>query len=136
MKENMLILNAKYNQEEVSYKKDQIMWIKFQDEYYLINEYKGLLIKETRIPLILRNLDIPVYTGGIVHFRDVFRQVIQTGFDSTGEDFMPNKRVQAQIKRKWRKPIKRNDRIAEMADEYVAARMLYEVFARKIALKR
>ena len=69
---------------------DVIKLIKFNNEFYYLNETKGLLIKETRAPLIVKEHYIPIYKGNVVHFRDVFPQIIKNAFDSTGEDYLPH----------------------------------------------
>jgi len=73
----------------------------------------------------LKDYNIPVYKGNIVHFRDVFQQVIKNAFDFNFKEYLPNNALVATFRKKWRKPIKRKDIMIDMADEYMAGKMIY-----------
>jgi hypothetical protein len=105
-------------------RRDVIKRIEFNQDIYLINEYKGLTIRETRAPLIMSYHKIPIYSGWIVNFKDVFQQIIKNAFDHTGEHYKPDLRVQAKFQKKWQKGIKRKDVLLEMVDEFMAGKMI------------
>lgn len=104
--------------------RDVIKRIEFNQDIYLINEFKGLTIRETRAPLIMSYHKIPIYTGSVVNFKDVFQQIIKNAFDHTGEHYQPDVKVQAKFEKKWKKGIKRKDVLLEMVDEYMAGKMI------------
>lgn len=104
---------------------DVVKRIKYNNEIYLVNESKGLTIREMRTPLILSNMNIPIYTGNVVHFKDVFQQIVKNAFDYTGEPYLPDVKLQAKLKKKWTKQIKRKDITLDMADEYMAGKMIF-----------
>lgn len=105
LKENELIMRAKYNHGDATTRKDKIKWLKFHHDLYLLNEHKGIIIKETRTPMMLKNHDIPVYKGGKVNFRDVLYQIIKNAFDSTEEQYLPNQKVVATFRTRWKRLI-------------------------------
>jgi len=136
VKENLLILKAQYFNNKRNEGGNEIKWVKFYQDYYLLNESKGLIIKETRAPLILKEHNIPIYKGNIVHFRDVFQQIIRNAFENIGEDYEPHQKLALKFRKKWRKPITRTDIQIDMADEFVAGRMLFNKMKEKVTFRR
>lgn len=132
VRENLYVIKAQYlNDKKNSLEKDEIKRILLHGEIYLVNESKGLLIKETRSVLIVSNHCIPIYEGNLVHFKDVFQQVIRNAFEHTGEDFEPNPKLQAKFKKKWRKGIQKKEFKLDMVDEYMAGLMMLNKYRMK-----
>ena len=133
IKENKFVLKAQQKVDKSpNLEYHEINRIEVRGQIYLINESKGLTIKETRATLLVKDHYIPIYEGNVVHFRDVFQQIIRNAFEHTKEDYQPNPKLQAKFEKKWKKGIKKKHIKLSMVDEYMAGRMLYNKYKLKL----
>jgi hypothetical protein len=113
---------------------NQITKLKFDNEYYLVNKTKGIIIKEAKAARIVSLYNIRLYEERKVHFKEVILQLIKNVFDSTKEDYMPNAIVQGKFDKKWKnkykKQLKKKKVTFQQIDLYMAGRMIMDKYRR------
>ena len=121
--ENEYLLKALDFYQDEFWRKDKIVVKLVDGNFYLVNEAKGLAIKDIRTPLIVKNYKTPIYEGKLINFKHALQQVIVNAFESTNEEYLPDKITQQRFEKKWK--VKTSKKLMlEEVDTFLAGNMI------------
>jgi len=73
------------------------------EERFLVNVQKGIVIKKVNALDLLKDLNIKIYSNNNAHFADVFKALLSRIFLETDKNFKLNSSLSNKMKDKWKK---------------------------------